>query len=303
MATATPAAATVKVFVGNLSFKTRNEDLTREFGTVGKVVSANIIMNGPRSLGYGFVEFENETVANAAVAQMNHKELDGRPINVEVARKRDAAAPPMRRQPRFPRQGPPRMGMYGYMPMPPMYPAAPVPQAPAQAAPVAAQPVPVPPQQFAQYAPMYPQRMRGPPMYMGQPQFVMMQQPRFQRRQRPPQQPQVDKTPSKTTLFIGNLPFVVEDQLLREIFQEFNVKEARVMKRPNGKSKGYGFVELATEADQTRALQTLDKVVIENRELAIKPAFSDPFAPQARKLAVTTNYVQPAGDPPKPTNP
>lgn len=91
---AAPAApVTYKVFVGNLSFKTREPQLAQEFSVVGKVVSANIITRGPRSLGYGFVEFETEADANKAVQVMNKKQIDGREINVEVAKPREAAAP------------------------------------------------------------------------------------------------------------------------------------------------------------------------------------------------------------------
>lgn len=83
-------------------------------------LSANIITRGPRSLGYGFVEFETDELAKKAVDMMNHKEVDGRPINVEVAQRRDpnayvliilfffdlSSAPPQQQQP-HPR-GPPR---------------------------------------------------------------------------------------------------------------------------------------------------------------------------------------------------
>ncbi len=54
-------------------------------------ISANIITRGPqqRSLGYGFVEMESEEDANKAVQLLNKKEIDGRPVNVEVAKPRD----------------------------------------------------------------------------------------------------------------------------------------------------------------------------------------------------------------------
>jgi len=82
-----------KVFVGNLSFTTKENELAKEFEVAGKVISANIITRGPRSLGYGFVEMENEADANNAVKLLDKKEIDGRPINVEVAKLRDETAP------------------------------------------------------------------------------------------------------------------------------------------------------------------------------------------------------------------
>lgn len=77
-------------------------------------------------------------------------------------------------------------------------------------------------------------------------------------------------------MFVANLPFIVEDENLKEIFAEFHVKEAHVVRRRNGRSKGYGFVELTNEEDQRRALQTLDKIEIEGREVIIKAAMSEP---------------------------
>src|SRR3989344_2205015 len=47
-----------KVFVGNLSFKTETEALREHFSAAGTVTEANIITRGPRSLGYGFVDFK-----------------------------------------------------------------------------------------------------------------------------------------------------------------------------------------------------------------------------------------------------
>jgi RNA recognition motif-containing protein len=77
-----------KVFVGNLSFKIVQEELEEAFAECGNVVSANIITRGPRSLGYGFVEFATREDAEKAVELMNQKDIDGRAINVEVAKPR-----------------------------------------------------------------------------------------------------------------------------------------------------------------------------------------------------------------------
>jgi len=81
-----------KVFVGNLSFKIQEDKLRDEFGGAGNVLSANIITRGPRSLGYGFVEFGSLADAEKSVELMHNKEIDGRKINVEVARPRQEPA-------------------------------------------------------------------------------------------------------------------------------------------------------------------------------------------------------------------
>jgi len=95
-----------KVFVGNLAFRTHETDLTREFEAAGKVSSANIITRGSRSLGYGFVEMESEEEAKKAVELFHKKSIDGREINVEVARPRDENAPRPERPDRAPRRAP-----------------------------------------------------------------------------------------------------------------------------------------------------------------------------------------------------
>jgi len=77
-----------KVFVGNLSFKIAPEKLREEFSAAGTVLTANIITRGPRSLGYGFVEFASREDAEKSVTLLNHKAIDGREINVEVAKPR-----------------------------------------------------------------------------------------------------------------------------------------------------------------------------------------------------------------------
>ncbi|CEJ04837.1 hypothetical protein RMCBS344292_18788 [Rhizopus microsporus] len=75
-----------KVFVGNLSFKTTKESLTAFAEKSGKILETIIIKRGRRHLGYGFITFEKEEEAKRAAKDLNKKELDGREINVEVAR-------------------------------------------------------------------------------------------------------------------------------------------------------------------------------------------------------------------------
>ncbi len=89
-----------KVFVGSLAFKTDNEGLRAYFATVGTVTSANVIMDKMtgKSKGFGFVEFETEADAQAAVDKLNQTELDGRTIFVDIARPKEAGAPAMSRR-------------------------------------------------------------------------------------------------------------------------------------------------------------------------------------------------------------
>ena len=77
-----------KLFVGGLNFKTTEDTLTEAFSKAGKVLSSVIIMDRMthRSKGFGFVEMENDSEADAAIAMYNNQELDGRRVVVNEAR-------------------------------------------------------------------------------------------------------------------------------------------------------------------------------------------------------------------------
>lgn len=80
-----------KLFVGNLPWGINNDSLRELFASVGEVVEAMVItdrMSG-RSKGFGFVTFATEEAAQAAVAQLNEKEVEGRKIIVNVARPKE----------------------------------------------------------------------------------------------------------------------------------------------------------------------------------------------------------------------
>src|SRR4029079_8527791 len=77
-----------KLFVGGIPWATTSDDLQQLFSQHGTVASATVItdkMTG-RSRGFGFVEFENDAEADAAVAGQNEKEFNGRTLVVKEAR-------------------------------------------------------------------------------------------------------------------------------------------------------------------------------------------------------------------------
>jgi RNA recognition motif-containing protein len=76
-----------KLYVGNLSFNTYEDNLRTHFSTFGTVASAKIITDRDTgsSKGFGFVEMDTEDAARAAIAGSNGKELDGRQIKVNEA--------------------------------------------------------------------------------------------------------------------------------------------------------------------------------------------------------------------------
>lgn len=78
----------MNLYVGNLSFKTSEEELTRTFEQYGSVESARLITDKAtgRPRGFGFVEMSDEGEAQEAIEQLNDKEIDGRRLVVNEAR-------------------------------------------------------------------------------------------------------------------------------------------------------------------------------------------------------------------------
>jgi len=81
----------MKLYVGNLAFKTSSEDLQQLFAQAGTVESASVVEDRDtgRSRGFGFVEMASKEEGEAAIAQFNGKELDGRNLTVNEARPRE----------------------------------------------------------------------------------------------------------------------------------------------------------------------------------------------------------------------
>jgi len=78
----------MKIYVGNLSFQTTNQDLNDLFGAIGSVVSANVIEDREtgRSRGFGFVEMSSQDEGERAISELNGKEVDGRTLKVNEAK-------------------------------------------------------------------------------------------------------------------------------------------------------------------------------------------------------------------------
>lgn len=78
----------MKLFVGNLSFQTTQEDLIQAFSPYGAVESATVLTDRStgQSRGFGFVEMTNRNEAQAAINALNGTQLDGRALNVNEAR-------------------------------------------------------------------------------------------------------------------------------------------------------------------------------------------------------------------------
>src|SRR3954470_18120672 len=81
----------IKLYVGNLSFQTSSEDLRDLFAQAGTVESASVVEDRDtgRSRGFGFVEMSSKEEGEAAIAQFNGKEVNGRSLTVNEAKPRE----------------------------------------------------------------------------------------------------------------------------------------------------------------------------------------------------------------------
>jgi RNA recognition motif-containing protein len=78
----------MNIYVGNLSWNLKDQDLLNLFASHGEVASAKIVTDKftGRSKGFGFVEMPNDEQAQAAIAALNGTEVDGRSVVVNESR-------------------------------------------------------------------------------------------------------------------------------------------------------------------------------------------------------------------------
>jgi cold-inducible RNA-binding protein len=84
-----------KLYVGNLAYSVRDEDLQQQFSAFGQVQSAKVMMERDtgRSKGFGFVEMGSADEAQAAIAGLHGQNVGGRDLTVNVARPMEARPP------------------------------------------------------------------------------------------------------------------------------------------------------------------------------------------------------------------
>lgn len=84
----------MNIYVGNLSWNLKDQDLSDLFAPFGEVASAKIVMDKftQRSKGFGFVEMPNDDQAQAAIDQLNGSEVDGRNLVVNESRPKEGGS-------------------------------------------------------------------------------------------------------------------------------------------------------------------------------------------------------------------
>ena len=85
----------IRLFVGNLSYQTGENDLQDYFAQAGTVTSVNLMLDKVtgKSRGFAFVDFATPEEATKAVEEFHNKEFQGRPLTVNIARPREDRTP------------------------------------------------------------------------------------------------------------------------------------------------------------------------------------------------------------------
>jgi cold-inducible RNA-binding protein len=84
-----------RLFVGNLSYQTGENDLQDYFAQAGAVTSVNLMLDRTtgKSRGFAFVEFAEAETAQRAIEQFHNKEFQGRALTINIARPREDRPP------------------------------------------------------------------------------------------------------------------------------------------------------------------------------------------------------------------
>lgn len=99
-------------------------------------------------------------------------------------------------------------------------------------------------------------------------------------------------------LYIGNLPWKLDDSALKELFAAYNVEEANIISdKFSGRSKGFGFVTIADDESANKAISEMNDKEIEGR--AIKVSEARPMVPRdnAPRAESSESNEAPAADP------
>jgi RNA recognition motif-containing protein len=283
-----------------LNFNTGESDLKDIFSKFGNVSDAYIVRRRGRSAGYGFVEFENADDAEEALNKLNNSIIEDREVNIAFSRgtivKSDAQSPPQR-------GGGYRYGGGGYGGG--GYSGggysgggyrdnqrSPQQRSPQQRSPQQSNRGP---QRFSDNSNYRGRRggfggyggrggrggYRLRPLRDNEPRNAPRRNQRNNNRRQRSNSNISDKEKTTATLFVSNLPYSVDDEQLAKLFSKFDIKTAHVVvRRRDGRSNGYGFVEFNSEEAQLHALKEMDGTPVTGsngveREITVKIALVD----------------------------
>jgi len=282
-----------KVFAGNLAYTTTDEGLRTFFAPVqSDIISAQVILRGTRSAGYGFVAVSSVEAAQKAVETLDKMQLDGREVIVEIAKPAD-----QKDQEKKEKKAKRKPGRRGSKAVP-----GEVTEAEANgevkaegAAPGTDEAAKPKKKKKNNRKPKRTSAEGGeasadatPAAEGDAPKRGRSKKPRAPRILRAEGEDPAGE-PSKTMLFVANLGFNTDDAALSALFTEggINVVSARIVRRRWGqprKSKGYGFVDVGSEEAQKKAISALDNKEVGGRNIAVKIAVNTPHEEEGEGL-------------------
>lgn len=291
VAHAASAAEGRRLYIGNLAYSTTEEQL-KDFFKGFSVESVSIPTNPRtgRAVGYAFVDLHTKDEAERAIADLSGKEVLERKVSVQAARKPGAQttggskegeaaggdAHEKKGRGKFGNKRKPRArgvknrgAQNGAAEA-----AAPV-NVPGQVLPLieattTAKETPAKQENASPAAPA----AEGQGGYKGR------------KKRGPPE----DGVPSKTKVMVANLPYELNEEKLKELFAAYQPESAKIALRPirsfmvrilaqrgeARKGRGFGFVTLASEEMQQKAIAEMNGRVVEGREIAVKVAIDNP---------------------------
>jgi len=274
-----------KVFAGNLAYTTTDEGLRTFFAPVqSDIISAQVILRGTRSAGYGFVAVSSAEAAQKAVETLDKQQLDGREVIVEIAKPAD-----QKDQEKKEKKAKRKPGRRGGKAVPGEVTEA---EANGETKVEGAAPgtdeAAKPKKKKKNNRKAKRSTAEGgeasadaTPAAEGEaPKRIRTKRPKAPRMLRAEGEDPAGE-PSKTMLFVANLGFNTDDAALGTLFTEagIDVVSARIVRRRWGqprKSKGYGFVDVGSEEAQKKAISLLDNKDVSGRNIAVKIAVNTP---------------------------
>eukprot|EP00914_Ancora_sagittata_P018416 GHVO01036461.1.p1 GENE.GHVO01036461.1~~GHVO01036461.1.p1 ORF type:complete len:366 (+),score=69.29 GHVO01036461.1:108-1100(+) len=300
-----------KVFAGNLAYTTTDEGLKAFFAPVeSDIITAQVILRGTRSAGYGFVALSTAEAAQKAADTLDKQTLDGRQVIVELAKPAD-----QKDKEKKEKKTKRRPGRRGSKAVP-----GEVSEAEANGEITKAEDSPAAgdaakPKKKKKSKKAFKAKTEGEatepaesvtPVSGGEATIdasTAKKAPR-QRKPRPARLPRPagedpEGEQSKTVLFVANLGFNIDDAGLATLFTDAGiaVSSARIVRRRWGhprRSKGYGFVDVGNEDEQKKAIEALQGKEISGRPIAVKIAVNTPHEEEAAEAAADATATEAA---------
>lgn len=290
VAHAASAAEGRRLYIGNLAYSTTEEQL-KEFFAGFSVESVSIPTNPRtgRAVGYAFVDLHTKEEAERAITELSGKEILERKVSVQAARKPSAQTSGSAKEGEVTSDSHEKKGRGKFVNKRKPRSRAVKHRGAQNGVPEASAPVNVPGQvlpliETVTVAHESPAKQENAPP--AAPATESQGGYRGKKRRGPPE----DGVPSKTKVMVANLPYELSEEKLKELFAAYQPESAKIALRPirafmvrilaqrgeARKGRGFGFVTLASEEMQQKAIAEMNGQTVEGREIAVKVAIDNP---------------------------